>query len=145
MSIEIIQEAKREEVVERFICFDQRDMPEGTGYSFRCDEEGNLIDDENWSERRGRIYALLCNKGYKFPVIREYRWNRLLPRIGKCVCGEEVCLTGYPNDCECGRDYDIQGNLLAPRSQWGEETGESIGDILQADADYEQWRWHADY
>jgi hypothetical protein len=39
------------------------------------------------------------------------------------------------NTCECGRDYNWGGQLLAPRSQWGEETGETAADILRVDAD----------
>lgn len=41
-----------------------------------------------------------------------------------CVCGREVYLREFTNTCECDRDYNLNGNLLAPRSQWGEETGE---------------------
>ncbi|GAH70438.1 unnamed protein product [marine sediment metagenome] len=37
---------------------------------------------------------------------------------------------GFTNTCECGADYNSAGQLLASRSQWGEETGESLTDIL---------------
>jgi hypothetical protein len=33
----------------------------------------------------------------------------------------------------CGRDYNSSGQLLAPREQWGWDTGESLSDILMAD------------
>lgn len=34
--------------------------------------------------------------------------------------------------CEgCDRDYNSAGQELAPREQWGEDTGESLSDILQ--------------
>jgi len=56
--------------------------------------------------------------------------------IGVCVrCGAHVTLSGFTNTCECGADYNGAGELLAPRSQWGEETGESVADILMADID----------
>lgn len=48
-----------------------------------------------------------------------------------CVCGKAVGLDGFTNECECGRDYNSSGQLLAPRSQWGEETGEHPADILR--------------
>lgn len=32
--------------------------------------------------------------------------------------------------CECGRDLNQGGQELGPREQWGEETGESLSDIL---------------
>jgi hypothetical protein len=60
-------------------------------------------------------------------------------KIGECVCGGEVMLYGFTNTCNCGRDYNMNGQELAPRSQWGEETGESYSDIMQADNDYDNW------
>jgi len=48
----------------------------------------------------------------------------------KCRCGKEVVCAGFTNTCECGADYNNFGSLLTPRSQWGEETGESLSDIL---------------
>ncbi len=50
-------------------------------------------------------------------------------------CGAKVWLTGFTNTCDCGADYNRGGDLLAPRSQWGYETGESVSDILAVDAD----------
>jgi hypothetical protein len=47
----------------------------------------------------------------------------------KCDCG---CLLswspGYDETCDrCGTEYNSSGTQLAPRHQWGEETGESFG------------------
>ncbi len=53
-------------------------------------------------------------------------------KLGRCVCGKEVALLKFTNTCECGKDYNMSGSLLANRSQWGEETGESVSDILGA-------------
>lgn len=50
-----------------------------------------------------------------------------------CDCGETLVCYGFTNTCSCGRDYNMSGQLLADRSQWGEETGESVSDILMAD------------
>lgn len=48
-----------------------------------------------------------------------------------CVmCGEVVPLEGFTNTCECGADYNWEGRLLAPREDWGEETGETAADII---------------
>jgi len=38
----------------------------------------------------------------------------------------------------CGADYNWNGTRLAPREQWGEETGESIADIMRPMSD-EDW------
>lgn len=51
-----------------------------------------------------------------------------------CRCGRKVYCDGFTNTCDCGRDYNWNGTLLAPRSQWGEETGETADDILMAEA-----------
>lgn len=58
----------------------------------------------------------------------EYRGS---PAIGECSCGYEVELGGFTNTCECGADYNSSGQMLAPRECWGEETGESLCDILR--------------
>lgn len=52
-----------------------------------------------------------------------------------CDCGRTVICDGFTNTCECGRDYDRNGALLASRSQWGEETGETVADILSVDCE----------
>jgi ribosomal protein S27E len=54
--------------------------------------------------------------------IRPLEWLR-------CACGGRVALIGFTNACGCGRDYNRDGQHLAPRSQWGEETGEHPADI----------------
>lgn len=65
--------------------------------------------------------------------VQEYRHSYTQPAVGECACGEHVDLGHFTNTCECGRDYNMSGQLLAPRSQWGEETGESVEDILAID------------
>lgn len=50
-------------------------------------------------------------------------------RTMKCQCGNVMVQgSGYfPTDylCnKCGKEYNSAGQSLAPRSQWGEETGE---------------------
>lgn len=55
-----------------------------------------------------------------------------IPAIGECACCfRPVVLSGFTNSCPCGADYNGSGQLLAPREQWGEETGEHIADILR--------------
>ena len=52
-------------------------------------------------------------------------------------CGTDLWVDtrNFTNTCECGADYNGYGQLLAPREQWGEETGETVSDILAADTD----------
>lgn len=65
--------------------------------------------------------------------IRREQEGRRTVGVVKCGCGQEVYCSGFTNTCECGADYNHAGQLLAPRSQWGEETGESVADILSVD------------
>jgi len=50
-------------------------------------------------------------------------------------CGHLLECPGFTNTCpHCGTDYNWGGQRLAPRCQWGEETSESVSDILSIDA-----------
>jgi hypothetical protein len=52
------------------------------------------------------------------------------PTIVEC-CGEQLECYGFTNTCDlCGADFNSAGQRLAPRSQWGEETGEHPSDIV---------------
>jgi hypothetical protein len=62
------------------------------------------------------------------PITRQ--WTD--PAIGICDwCGRRVELaSSYLNTCYvCGADYDGNGERLALREQWGEETGEHPADV----------------
>lgn len=51
--------------------------------------------------------------------------------IGFCDCGGRVYLDHFTNTCDgCYRDYNMDGQPLADRSQWGEETGETYTDLI---------------
>ena len=53
------------------------------------------------------------------------------PAVGLCDCGCKVELPDFTNTCpRCKTDYNSSGQQLASREQWGEETGESLADIL---------------
>jgi hypothetical protein len=108
----------------------------GSGYGFDCDEQGNVdVADlnpaalKNWefcqAGQNDRGETIICDGVEKF----SHRW--IEPAVGICDCGEEVDLDGFTNTCEnCGADYNSSGQKLAPREQWGEETGEHLSDIL---------------
>ena len=55
------------------------------------------------------------------------------PTIIEC-CGEQIQCWNFTNTCDiCGADYNWAGQRLAPRSQWGEETGEHWSEIIDID------------
>jgi hypothetical protein len=56
-------------------------------------------------------------------------------KIIEC-CSVKLGCPDFTNTCpKCQADYNWAGQLLAPREQWGEETGETVNDILLIDAE----------
>ena len=108
----------------------------GSAYRFPCTKDGDVILSSSYSGaeenlrlcRTGLIRGERVSKGY----IDKWENNYNLPAIGMCErCDNEVDLTGFTNTCNiCDADYNLDGQLLAPRSQWGEETGETASNIL---------------
>lgn len=61
--------------------------------------------------KTGRHYPSRPDEEWADPAIR--------------CCGVELICDSFTNTCDrCGADYNFAGQMLAPRSQWGEETGE---------------------
>lgn len=62
----------------------------------------------------------------------------IIPGLMKCDCGDELEMYRPGGDIHCGscpRSYTSSGQLLAHRSQWGEETGETAADYDRGVAD----------
>ena len=118
------------------LCFEVIKHP-GSGYTFSCDEHGR-VDLEKLAEEKPAAFA-----NYNMCLIRvksgEVKCLGVIknehtywePAEGVCSCGKVVYLTGFTNTCECGRDYNMSGQELAERSQWGEDTNEHLADILR--------------
>jgi hypothetical protein len=124
---------RREHIVTKTFHFDLtlHDEP-GRGYSFPCDEHGTVAPD-----KRERLAELLATGKYE-AVVRQYDLRYIDPAVIRCACGSHVELRGFTNTCRvCERDYNMSGSELADRSQWGEETGETVSDVLAADTDTE--------
>jgi len=97
----------------------QYKFEQGCGASFPCDEQGNLEEliaagYENYS-RCVNDPVRVIDKGI---VRHEHHYTEFA--VGKCQCGKKVTLYGFTNTCECGKDYNWNGQLLAPRALWEE-------------------------
>jgi|3_EtaG_2_1085321.scaffolds.fasta_scaffold07781_12 hypothetical protein len=109
----------------------------GSGFSFPCNEKGEVDRGNMCGAALDNLDACLSGKHDVVPkggerVTLDNSWRE--PSVGLCDCGEEVSLGGFTNTCEeCGLEYNSAGQQLADRSQWGEETGESVADILAVD------------
>lgn len=58
------------------------------------------------------------------------------PLTMRCDCGTTIHLDDYrpgaDAECNrCGREYNSAGQALAPRSEWGHETGETAQDYYR--------------
>lgn len=134
--------------------FDWAGSSEGHGYAFACDEKGEAYLDQLTECAQKNYAKCLANSftdehGNHDPIvdrgIRQWRARDYYePAILKCDCGETVQLTGFTNTCDCGFDYNMSGQQLADRSQWGSETNESVSDILSADSDYDSYDYNCE-
>jgi hypothetical protein len=135
MSIEIVHESYVEDFEEFSLSFEYPDSP-GAGFSFPCDKEGNPdwdhFDDPRYAAARENLDKCLLGKyDVVFKGVERRSWSYRHPRVGRCHCGEEVTLDRFTNTCYiCGTDYNSAGQELAPREQWGEETGEHWSDCI---------------
>ena len=104
----------------------------GCGFGFPCDKDGN-IDRDNLNPAALENLRKCETREYKVsnPQIKQYINRYIDPALAKCICGHTIELAAFTNTCErCNRDYNMSGQELAPRSQWGEETGETPSEIL---------------
>ena len=119
-----------------------RELP-GSSFGFLCNEHGLVkVDELNPVAYQNFVY---CQLG-KFPdgekvgeghvVHTPYFYRN--PAVGECDdCARPVTLSSHTNTCECGADYNWNGQHLAPREQWGEETGERWFDMFLGGPDHE--------
>lgn len=138
--MKIIQHRERIESTSYNLFFAKKNVS-GAGWAPPCDKDGNVLTEKmaeaallEWERVKARLNSIANGQDdvYHPPYIQECVSRYTQPAIGLCDrCGDEVYLEGFTNTCHtCGADYDMSGQLLADRSQWGEETGESLSDIL---------------
>lgn len=126
--IEIVTRRRHETAVAFSRVFDWRHDP-GAGFAFPCNEAGEIETPlapaaaENLARCLSGEYNVI-DRG-----IERRTWSYTIAAVGRCRCGRSLSLDAFTNSCDCGREYNFAGQELAPRSQWGEETGETAGDI----------------
>jgi hypothetical protein len=97
----------------------------GWGFAFPCHKDGTPITfrckeaEENFRKCLDGTHNVI-DAGVR---ITEYSVRERA--VGECdLCKRDVYLDSFTNTCDCGADYNMSGQRLAPREQWGEETGE---------------------
>lgn len=95
------------------------------GFSFPCDENGNLKD---LPEAARENYARCLSNTHDRKVVPRgvISWTReCQPALLRCDCGKELELSdSMTNHCGCGRLFNGSGQQLCDPRLWGEETGE---------------------
>ena len=122
---EIISPRRWIETVENRLHFN---LMNGNCFSFPCDEKGK-VDEASWPPAARDNFRSCVSGRFKVKRSERLEWVSVekIPAVLKCDCGKRVNLhSGWANECECGREYNGSGQLLAPREQWGEETGETF-------------------
>ena len=132
--MKILKSREHITVVSYALFFQRIGFSHGTGCAFECDKDG-YVDTAALESNKPAAYASYINcqdrSKYLAPELEDRTHSYHAPAVGKCDhCGADVELYGFTNTCDCGADYNMSGQLLAPREQWGAETGESLSDIL---------------
>ena len=103
----------------------------GCGYSFPVDENDTVILSNPDAEASFQMVITRPDL-YEDMGVVEQKEVYTEPAVLLCDCGHRVCLSTDPAECpQCGALYNLFGQRLAPREQWGYETGESYMDFAE--------------
>lgn len=120
--LEIIKEKEIKEEVYYTYDFNRED---GSGYTFPCDENGIVKEEElNPYALENYQFCLNNKEDFEWFGVQRHKINYTEPAIGKCHCGEEFeLISQYMGACECpncGQWYNVFGQELLPPDQWNE-------------------------
>jgi hypothetical protein len=134
--MKIVKHSRFVEVVEHTRQFTYPNQPDPyRGYGFTCDAEGNVDEAKLYPAGLSAYRECLAGAVDGHPIedrgVQTFRRTEREPAIGRCDCGAQVTLGNFTNTCSrCEADYNQAGQRLAPRAQWGEETGEHWTDCI---------------
>ena len=109
---------------------------DGWGYSFPCDQHGNVQFDDHDAEL-GRVqrdnydYAMSHKERFtkQYAEFTTRRYTVTDNALGKCVCGKTVELYDqYQGACscpKCGQWYNLFGQELIDPEYWDDDVSES--------------------
>ena len=120
----IIRERHKEEQVEYNRQFTYVGEYFGNGFSFPCDENGNLFDDLSDSAKENFKWCLSHPEKVTDDGVVKRRYYATIPALNRCRCGFEFDLMDeYMGACECpacGQWYNLFGQELNDPSMWEE-------------------------
>lgn len=126
LRMNVIRRRYIEQITERRLEFRYLNDP-NSGFTFACDEAGNVNEKLSPAARQNYLDCVNgvhdVGKGFIQCTMRTV----VHPTIIECYCGNELALSSsWANVCSCGIEFNGSGQELAPREQWGEETGEQF-------------------
>lgn len=122
--IEIIREREPKEDI--YFTLEYRRLDDDTsGFSFACDERGNLFMGKLTQGALENLEYCKIHEGeFAPPFVKKHRLRYTEPAIGLCKCGAEIVLEDqYMGACECpecGQWYNIFGQELRSPREWGD-------------------------
>lgn len=133
---EYVEDQYEEVVLKMLICSNPSC---GSGYTISDSRDQDRInrmsleEKEAHEKRKQELLNLIdstckCGKGTLEYDVKEWEERYKGYTIVHCTCGRKVECHNFTNTCDCGNDFNWNGDLLADRSQWGEETGERWSD-----------------
>lgn len=129
----VIQHARTEKVVTYRHEFRWADDPHA-GFSFPCQPDGTILN-RNEAALANHAFCL-ANAGGRVidhGIVREEGELRH-PAVIRCDCGRHLdAVGGWQGTVECDRCerlYNTAGQKLNPPHLWGEETGETLSDLI---------------
>ena len=112
---------QRKTIVEYSRDFDYGD---GSGFSFPCDKDGNLLPMEECARENYNNCLAHPEKFEIFNKILKLERTYTEPAHGTCICGREVELWDQymgACSCECGRWYNLFGQELISPEYWEDD------------------------
>ena len=125
MSIQIVREVEwDDEIVYSIDFLYTEDL--SSGFSFPCNKWGMVDPDIPDGAKVNYRKCVDSENMFIQQGIIERIHNFKIPALAVCECGIHIELDGDTVCHKCEREYNSSGQLLAPRSQWGEETSEQF-------------------
>lgn len=101
------------------------------GKGFDCNENGVPLDQSKAEDVAACEAGEIDGEAVVPGGIQEFMQHWMEPGELSCDCGAYLELDdAMTNTCDCGLEYNGSGQQLAPREQWGYDTGESAADMM---------------
>lgn len=111
----IIKHPEHKEKIDYFLVYSR---PDGSGFSFNCDEKGKPVSRMHPIGKQNYQDCIEGLNGTTFKGLQSFRRHWLEYAVLECDCGRHVELSdGLDNFCDCGACYNMSGQRVIPSSE----------------------------